>query len=77
MFRSKKKLREQLQFEKEQNIALRNALQSEKRQTQRYHHLFENTKTAHQELRQQYGALQLKYFRAIAPEVVKKKSERR
>ncbi|WP_213810638.1 hypothetical protein [Jeotgalicoccus sp. WY2] len=73
MFRSKKKLREQLQFEKEQNIALRNALTSSKNENRRKQSLIRNTKVAHQELRQQYDALQILYMKATAPKELKRK----
>lgn len=76
MFRSKKKLREQLQFEKEQNIALRNALQSEKNRNKTSKSIQCSMKTAHQELRQQYDALHIKYMKVTAPNELKRKQFR-
>lgn len=76
MFRSKKKLREQLQLLKERNIALSNALQSEKQRTKRYQDLFTNMKTAHQELRNKYENLQMKMLNRSVPDFMKKKPKR-
>ena len=76
MFRSKKKLREQLQLQKERNIALTNALLTEKERTKRYRGLFTNMKTAHQELRNKYGNLQMKMLNRSAPDFMKKKPKR-
>lgn len=76
MFRSKKKLREQLQLLKERNIALSNALQSEKQRTKRYQDLFTNMKTAHQELRNKYENLQMKMLGQSSPDFMKKKPKR-
>lgn len=76
MFRSKKKLREQLQLQKERNIALSNALRTEKDRTKRYQDLFTNVKTAHQELRTKYENLQMKMLSRSAPDFIKKKPKR-
>lgn len=76
MFRSKKKLREQLQLYKERNIALTNALLTEKDRTKRYQDLFTNMKTAHQELRNKYENLQMKMLSRSTPDFMKKKPER-
>lgn len=73
MFRSKKKLREQLQLLKDRNIALSNALTSEKRKNRKLKSIQCNMKTAHQELRQQYDALQDLYMKATAPKELKRK----
>lgn len=67
MFRSKQKLREQLQLLKERNIALSNALQSEKSGNRTLKNIQCSMKTAHQELRQQYDALHIKYMKVTAP----------
>lgn len=76
MFRSKKKLREQLQLLKERNIALSNALRTEKHQNRRKQTLIDNTRTAHQELKQQYDALHIKYMKVTAPKKLKRKEFR-
>lgn len=76
MFRSKKKLREQLQLYKERNIALTNALLTEKDRTKRYQDLFTNMKTAHQEMRNKYENLQMKMLRRSTPDFMKKKPKR-
>lgn len=76
MFRSKKKLREQLQLYKERNIALTNALLTEKERTKRYRDLFTNMKTAHQELRNKYEKLQMKMLSRSTPDFMKKKPKR-
>lgn len=73
MFRTKKKLREQLEFEQEQNVALRNALLSEKNKTKSYQEMFSNMKTAHQEIRKQYDALRFKYMKETAPKELLKR----
>lgn len=73
MFRSKKKLREQLQLLKERNIALSNALQSEKNKNGTIQNILRNTKVAHQELRQQYDALQIKHMKVTAPKEMQQK----
>lgn len=76
MFRSKKKLREQLKLYKERNIALSNALMTEEDRTKRYQDLFTNMKTAHQELRNKYENLQMKMLNRSAPDFMKKKPKR-
>ena len=76
MFRSKKKLREQLQLLKERNIALSNALQSEKQRTKHYQDLFTNMKTAHQELRNKYENLQMKMLSRSTPDFMRKNPKR-
>lgn len=67
MFRSKKKLREQLKLLEERNIALSNALQSEKSKNRQLKSIQCSMKTAHQELGQQYDALRFKYMKVTAP----------
>ena len=76
MFRSKKKLREQLQFEKEQSATLRRQLFTEKSNRLKLETTAEHMKTAHQELRNKYENLQMKMLNRSTPDFIKKKPKR-